>query len=317
MPAGKITDQEYNFHKIHEPPNPSVDIVFIHGLGGGSRHTWGRHPAADNDGGPSPDSDDEAPFWPGEFLAKDDDFELNTAISTYGYPSRWTTPEDSFSNVEDFANNLLVDLHDDQRIRESNTGIILVGHSMGGLVAKQVYVSARTLKGDLADRIYAIFFLGTPHKGAKLAASLNFILRLFRVRKPFVDDLIPNSRELQRLYNAFLNVACKNEGLYIHTILESRKLRLFGPIGALVVDKESAVLHWPNETRYEFNKDHRELCKFRDQEDPDYRALRRALRRTVEEIRKARRFCFYLFLFHFISFFSNKKKGKKKFLSVR
>ena len=56
----------------------------------------------------------------------------------------------------------------------SSTRIILISRSMGGLVIKKAYMLARQdrLYKLLADRIRAIFFLGTPHRGSDSARTL-------------------------------------------------------------------------------------------------------------------------------------------------
>ena len=77
---------------IYKPLEKVVaDLVFIHGLGGGSRKTW---------------SKDEDPrlFWPREWLAADPAFK-DVRMHTFGYDSDWN--KETILNVHDFAKSLL------------------------------------------------------------------------------------------------------------------------------------------------------------------------------------------------------------------
>jgi hypothetical protein len=73
-----------------------VDIIFIHGLGGGSRDTW-THPGT-------------GAFWP-DFLYEDDKF-ANARISTFGYDSNFVNIflPNNVLDISAFAKQLLDDL---------------------------------------------------------------------------------------------------------------------------------------------------------------------------------------------------------------
>ena len=75
---------------------PVADIIFVHGLNGGSRSTWSR----DN----SPQH-----FWPGEWLPKEEAFK-NVRVHTFGYPADIT--RESILNIRDFARSLLAAVKD-------------------------------------------------------------------------------------------------------------------------------------------------------------------------------------------------------------
>jgi hypothetical protein len=68
-----------------------ADLVFIHGLGGGSRRTWTKN-------------EDPALFWPREWLAHDPGFR-DVRIHTFGYDANWG--KESVLNIHDFAKSLL------------------------------------------------------------------------------------------------------------------------------------------------------------------------------------------------------------------
>lgn len=173
-----------------------MDLVFIHGLGGGSRKTWSY-------------SRDPRHFWPQAWLSADDDFAGSVRIHTFGYKADWGERQHSILNIHDFGQSLLGALRNHPGIRRANTRIILVGHSMGGCVAKKAYTLARQDPSavGIARRFHSIFFLGTPHRGSDMAGLLESILVAAWGRKPYVSDLTPNSVALMAINDAFRHVA--------------------------------------------------------------------------------------------------------------
>ncbi|KAI1660618.1 hypothetical protein F4813DRAFT_299353 [Daldinia decipiens] len=257
---------------LHEPLPPtsvSADIVFVHGLGGGSRKTWSY-------------STDRHHYWPQAWLPKDPDF-ADIRINTFGYKSDWVERQQSILNIHDFAESLVGELKNNPSIRRSNTRIIFVCHSMGGCVAKKAYILARqdpTCK-DLAGRIHSIFFLGTPHRGSDLAAILKRLSIIAWGSKPFVSDLTPDSSTLRDINDTFRHYA---SDLRLWSFYETApaKPRVLNKI---VVERHSATLGYPNEEIVAMNADHRELCKFNSPADPNYRILRNALHTAADMLR--------------------------------
>lgn len=142
---------------------------------------------------------------------------------------------------------------------------------------------ARQLKehDDFARRVRAIFFLATPHRGSNLAEILTRILQVTPGARPFVSDLIPNSSTIQSINDDFPN-HCQD--LELHSFYETSAMS-FGVKKAIVVPKDSATLGYANERTMYLNGNHREVCKFPSQEDPNYLAVRNALASTLEDLR--------------------------------
>lgn len=88
---------------ICDRAEPLVEIVFVHGLGGGSRKTWCK-------------DDDPKLFWPKEWLQRDPEFR-NVRVYSFGYDSEWVTRKDSQLDVHDFGKSLLSALRGDRFIR--------------------------------------------------------------------------------------------------------------------------------------------------------------------------------------------------------
>ncbi len=92
---------------LFDSAEPLADIVFVHGLGGGSRKTWdkGRDPQL---------------FWPKEWLSRDPDFK-HVRVHSFGYHADWMERRESILNIHDFANYLLSQLATSSTIRRSKT----------------------------------------------------------------------------------------------------------------------------------------------------------------------------------------------------
>lgn len=260
-------------HTLFQPETGEpylVDIVLVHGLGGGSRKSWSLSPSRDGS------------FWPQSWLPQDPDFQ-QTRIHSYGYDSNWGTRTKSVLNIHDFAQSLLAAIKNYPPIRRSQTSIILVGHSMGGCIVKKAYVLARQshIHQDFASRFHSMFFLGTPHRGSNLAATLGNILQVTSGSKPYVDDLAPDSAILTAMNDEFREYAYD---LNLWSFFETKPMPR---LNKLVVDKVSATLGFGNEEVSFMDADHRNVCKFRNQQDPNYRKLRNSLSSAIDMVKSA------------------------------
>ncbi|RYP05824.1 hypothetical protein DL764_003535 [Monosporascus ibericus] len=228
---------------IHEPAKDAVaDLVFVHGLGGGSRKTWSYSP-------------DTSHFWPLSWLPTDPDFH-DVRINTFGYKSDWGERQQSVLNIHDFAQSLIGALKNHPNPTCEN----------------------------LSRRIHSMFFLGTPHRGSNMAAILDTMLTVAWGRKPFVADLVPNSMSLTAINDAFRHFA---PALRIWSFFETLPMKAPGVKRIVVVDQHSAVLGYANEEISPMHADHRQVCKFENTADPNYRMLRNALVTAIDFIRQA------------------------------
>ena len=157
---------------------------------GGSRKTWSY-------------SSELGMFWPKDWLPTEPGFK-HVRVHSYGYNSDWTVKKESHLSIHDFGQAFLADLHNSPCLRQTpDTPIVLIAHSMGGLVAKKAYLLAHDeqMYETVARRIQSIYFLATPHRGSALARVVKLLCQKGAYRaKVFVDELIPGSQSLDVCY---------------------------------------------------------------------------------------------------------------------
>ena len=107
--SSEDTKGSFGLNTLHTPLLGSAiaDLIFVHGLGGGSRSTWTK-------------SGDPALYWPKEWLPHDEAFQ-DVRIHSFGYDSDWD--KGSILGIQDFAKALLGSILDcpiiprDMRVR--------------------------------------------------------------------------------------------------------------------------------------------------------------------------------------------------------
>ncbi|KAF8433173.1 WD40-repeat-containing domain protein [Terfezia claveryi] len=243
---------------IHESTSRKLDIIFVHGLGGGSRKTWcyDRNPEI---------------FWP-EWLG--DIPELSRArISTFGYnadiiANTGTTQ----ANVESFAKELLhfLTIHG-QRYE-----------AFGRACVKASGDGDKRIR-DISTKISGIIFLGTPHRGSSQAKMLNSLVSLLGrggSGRAYLKDLTVNSALLQMLNDDFRHLATR---INLFSFWEQKKTRI-GSFEQMIVEQYSAILGYAEEGSAPLFADHHLICKFSSPGDPNYAIVTSTILAMVEKI---------------------------------
>ena len=194
------------------------------------------------------------------------------------------------ANITDFAKELLFELrfgktHEGEKFGIGETPLIFVTHSMGGLLAKKAYLLGQNDEHykPIVGSISAIVFLSTPHRGSNLAEILNRILvATFQSTRKYIKDLTRNSDALEEINEQFRHIAPR---LSIWSFYETLPTSI-GPKKMMVLEKDSAVLGYPQEISRPLFADHHGVCKYSSPGDANYVSVRNALGTLVEEIER-------------------------------
>lgn len=260
-----------------ECPDATVDICFLHGLTGDRDQTWTAK------GQPEP--------WPAKLIpeALQDLATKRGALSlpkfrvlTYGYDAYVVKMEVSSQNgLRDHAQHFLKEIVTDRELSAA-TGrpIILVAHSLGGLVSKKAVLLSRNnpeaYLRDLYKSVKGIVFIGTPHRGSWMARwgaisaeALGFvkstnpsILDILRTDDKLLEDVQKDFwgmiRE-QREGGRKLDVVCFYEELPLPVL----KRRVVEPASATLEGYEEVSVH----------ANHSDMVKFATREHDGFKTL--------------------------------------------
>lgn len=105
----KTTDEDgirgpLGLHLLHSSPQPLIDLIFIHGLRGGSIKTWRK-------------GNDPHLFWPQYWLPMEAGL-CNASIHSFGYDSDWGSTTPSILNVHDFGRALYEEIRSSPFLRQ-------------------------------------------------------------------------------------------------------------------------------------------------------------------------------------------------------
>ncbi|KAI0107446.1 hypothetical protein GGR51DRAFT_570813 [Nemania sp. FL0031] len=261
---------------VYSSPDPAIDLIFVHGLGGTSMGTWSWNR-------------DPANFWP-IWLGNDRDLS-RSRIFTFGYDAGLTGGSTGLG-ILDFAKDLLFrmktyssNLSEEMEVGFSRLPIIFIVHSMGGLVFKKAFILGKhdSRFSDIIANVGGVVFLGTPHKGTHLAQTLNSILRIIPLgnTKQYVAELERNSGSLQDINEQFRNM-CGD--IHLVSFYESLRTNLGAGIKRLIVEKESGVLDYPGETSSSLMADHHGMAKFETPLDSNFTNVTNVLRWLMKNL---------------------------------
>lgn len=131
--------------------------------------------------------------------------------------------------------------------------------------------------------IKSVLFLATPHRGTDLADTLNRVLSssvFGHTSKDYVTELTRNSPTIDELNESFRHYASKLEIFSFYETLGTQ----IGPMNMMILEKQSSVLGYENETVKPLNANHHDVCKFTSPDDSNYRSVRDALRSIVNTL---------------------------------
>ncbi|PYH61546.1 esterase/lipase family protein [Aspergillus niger CBS 101883] len=258
------------------PDDGTIDIVFIHGLTGDREATWTAEGATEP--------------WPKSLLPSI----LPTArILTFGYDAfvvDWRRPV-SENFIGNHAWNLLTSLSSYRDNDDTNERpVIFVCHSLGGLVCKDALFQSRQRSEkhlqSILDCTRGIIFLGTPHHGAGLANLAEVVSRsigLLKQTNPKIVDVLKRDSEvlarIQEGFHTMIKAHSTAETPPIEVTCFYEELPVLG-VG-LVVPQYSAIL--PGYITIGIHRNHMDMTKFVNSEDPGFVAVCGELRRWIRD----------------------------------
>lgn len=238
-------------------------VVLIHGLNGHAQRTF-THP-------------ENFCYWPQDILPE----KVPTArVLTYGYNSSAKNVSEG-QNVLDIALQFMVNLKDYRREKtEKQRDIVLICHSLGGIIAKKAILLHQSSEEGKAIRnsIVGIMFKGTPHCGSDLAnigsAFANIASTVIEMPKLLLKTLSKNSSALYDISREFATVTSDlNLNLISFYELDPCSAPWWKGASVVVVDKRSAILGLPGEEIIAAHANHREICRFKGEDDRGFRAV--------------------------------------------
>ncbi|KAJ5132794.1 hypothetical protein N7448_006952 [Penicillium atrosanguineum] len=264
--------------------DPTVDIVFVHGLNGHPHDSWTSKPSKTEKGGC---------FWPvdllPEILAP-----LRPRILTYGYNASVAAFTDGASrdSIVSHAETLASNLAANRNLRNcSDRPIIFVCHSLGGLVVKRALIYSRSLSSEKTEHLrsvyvstFGILFLGTPHNGsdiAKWGLLLHNICTAVLPKKvmegssQLVQALRKDNETLQHINSLFADIMGR---FHIYLFHETRSTDMRGT-REIIVDEASAAPYIEGVERMGIEADHSHMCKFDDENSPGFEVVAEAILR--------------------------------------
>jgi pimeloyl-ACP methyl ester carboxylesterase len=231
--------------------NGKAHVVFVHGLGGHPENTW------------MSNINDAASLWP-KWVAEDSGCE----VWLMGYDaglSRWL---DGAMPLTMQGTAILDALASEPRLKDQK--LVLIGHSLGGLVIKMALSNGMThgvkRYQELIRQVVGVVLIATPQFGSQLALLAQAFKFVTRSNEP-VSDLRAHNPHLIAL-NAQFRAIASELNLPVRSFSETRGVSssrrflgfLQGPT-VTVVTLDSSDPHIQGETAIALPEDHFSICK--------------------------------------------------------
>lgn len=242
---------------------PLIDIVFVHGIRGGAFATWRRDGVLAR--GAARENLDRSVCWPTAWLAPKFPQARLISAEYYAPASGW---EGESLPLNYTAQQVA------EKLAAAGVGrrpVIFVGHSMGGLVVKEIM--ARGYRADapaavraLSQACAGVVFYAVPHAGSRLA-DLGWGLRYIGA-SPAKAVAHLKTGPHQDEANAAMRKMARKAGLPVLSFSEGLPTQM-SYVSAHIVPHESA---YPGFGEFVVLKehDHVSVCKPKDQDDPAF-----------------------------------------------
>lgn len=205
------------------------------------------------------------------------------AVYVIGYDAPVSRLRGTAMHFADQATSILARLRVEPVLERG--ALIFIGHSLGGLLIKQLLRTADSTAlydaraADLIERVEKVAFLGTPHSGAGLASWGDRLRILVRPSAATVS-LVRNDPTLRDLNNWYRDWA--NARGIAHLILNETKPT---SILSVIVPPDSADPGLANVRPVAIDTDHIGICKPADHTKEIYVLVRDFIIRPVQRLR--------------------------------
>lgn len=247
-----------NFHQIYSSADqtPRTTVLLFHGLDSDWQQAWTTRKGV---------------FWP-SWLGED---RPNADVFSVGMQMRRSDWQGGSMPLFDRAKNVVAGISNLPRIGDR---IVLIGHSMGGLVIKQVVQEMNSQKSSSLDKISHCVFIGTPHHGSGYASAAKYLPRFLRPSHA-VTELVASNSSLRQLNDWFKNWVSDQRVVSTTSFYETRPKPLLWKlrVGPLIVTETSADLGLVGHHPIALEGDHVEISKCNSKSDLLYREICRLL----------------------------------------
>ncbi|WP_196481008.1 esterase/lipase family protein [Burkholderia territorii] len=241
--------------RIHESESEGrPNVIFIHGLNGHVEETWMHN------------TKDHTTLWP-RWVGED----FDCSVWVLGYDAALSGWSGGAMPLLSQGTSVLDRITSEPGL--SGQKLVLVGHSLGGLVVKSVIVNAETYgvkpNQDFLKQVAGVVFVATPHFGsdiANIAMASGPLKHALQINRQ-VGDLQARNEQLRQLNYQFRAAQAKYR-FHVRSYFETQEVcfpRWFKYIPrvpvAMVVLPESAEPHVPSTVAIPLDADHFSIAK--------------------------------------------------------
>ncbi|KAI9736325.1 MAG: hypothetical protein M1834_001211 [Cirrosporium novae-zelandiae] len=200
----------------------------------------------------------------------------------YGYDTQLVMSQ-SFQTINDLAISFIVKLKSSGRSLDSAKPVVLLAHSLGGIILKQALVllaNGTDLERAILHEIQGIIFFGVPNKGMEMSHLMSMVEG--QPNTVLVEPLCRDSGYLSELDNQFNGITLLQD-IRVISVYETKLSHItqLSPSGTwsrtgrleVLVNRESAIQQQSNQQdHFPINENHSDMVKFAE-DDANYKAI--------------------------------------------